>query len=187
MKKTRNGYFNYLEPEKGDLSWDSVAWALSGTARFGGSLKYLTTVGQHSLHVYFAAASKYPDSPHLQWYALVHDAPEAYTGDLCRPWKNAMREMYPTHQFELEDKRIEKALFKEWGVSPSEETKLLVKELDTKCGEVEYFYGEKPEVVSKQIKDLYSMDRTSVYVQLKTNFALLSHVVKKNGEQEKVA
>lgn len=191
MKRTKNGYFDYLDPRSPecDLSWDSVAWSLSATPRFGASGKKLTTVGQHSLCVYFSTVQFHPNNLMAQFYALTHDAAEAYTGDMVKPWKNAMDEKYTcpddsyAPEYWLENNRIETALFDKWGVKPSEEDVDIVKGFDYGEGEVEYEYTYN----NRQLSDktfrhgVYSMSRDDVYLELVKNFNLCYYYL--TGEQ----
>lgn len=58
-----------------------IAHALAMQVRYNGHCKQFYSTAQHSVLV----ASKAP--PHLALRALMHDAAEAYTGDLIRPIK----------------------------------------------------------------------------------------------------
>lgn len=60
---------------------DDIAWHLSGIYRFTGLTRL--TVAQHSCLV----ADNVPEKDRL--WALLHDAPEAYVGDMASPLKHA--------------------------------------------------------------------------------------------------
>jgi len=65
-----------------------IAWGLSRQARFGGHTMTSTpySVAQHSI-----VMSCRPNSVKVQQYALMHDAHEAYIGDIQRPVKRRLR------------------------------------------------------------------------------------------------
>jgi hypothetical protein len=60
-----------------------IARQLSRICRYAGSTPRFYSVGRHSLLV----AELVPHDPALRLAALVHDAHECWTGDLCRPAK----------------------------------------------------------------------------------------------------
>lgn len=73
--------FDLLAPRAELVSTLDIAHALSQVARFNGHTRHHYSVAQHSLLV----ASIVP--PGLQLTALLHDATEAYVGDMVRPLK----------------------------------------------------------------------------------------------------
>ena len=70
------------KPRMQDIDIRDVAHHLSLLCRFNGACSYHYSVAQHSLLV----ASILP--PHLQFWGLLHDGPEAYYGDIIRPFKH---------------------------------------------------------------------------------------------------
>ncbi len=71
-----------LNPKKEDIDIIDIAHSLSMICRWGGHTKQFYSVAQHSVLVSLLC----PDN--LQLEGLMHDATEAYIGDLVRPIKN---------------------------------------------------------------------------------------------------
>lgn len=77
--------FYFQDPKPEDFSLVDIAHALAQTPRFGGHCRFHYSVAQHCL-----AMADMLDTPEEKLYALLHDASEAYIGDLPRPIKRAM-------------------------------------------------------------------------------------------------
>lgn len=75
-----------LDVREEDVYVEDVARALSMVCRFGGHLSDFYSVAQHSVHV----SRLVP--PELALTGLMHDAQEAYLGDMVRPLKRMMPE-----------------------------------------------------------------------------------------------
>lgn len=71
-----------------DVCIEDIAHSLSHICRFNGNCCEFYSVSQHSIYV----ASLLP--PEFKFVGLMHDATEAYCGDMIRPIKSAM----PTYQ-----------------------------------------------------------------------------------------
>lgn len=71
-----------LDPDS--ICIEDIAHALSNTARFGGHLDKMYSVAQHSIYVALLC------SPENRLAALLHDASEAYIGDMPSPFKKLM-------------------------------------------------------------------------------------------------
>jgi hypothetical protein len=77
-----------LEAAPGDIDLEDVAHALSNLCRFGGHTRVFFSVAQHSCLVADAVAAA-GGSPEETLWALLHDAAEAYLGDLAHPLKHS--------------------------------------------------------------------------------------------------
>lgn len=97
-------YFNLLNPCPEDVRIDDIAHALANLCRFGGHTRRFYSVAQHSLLV----AELVP--PGLAFQALLHDAAEAYCGDMVSPLKMCVPG-YVTIQ-----KRIEAAIAERFNI-----------------------------------------------------------------------
>jgi uncharacterized protein len=83
---TYNGHaFDIFNPDSWVFDLDEIAQALSNTCRFGGHVEFYS-VAEHCIRV----AHHLEDegfSAHTQLIGLMHDAIEAYIGDIPRPIK----------------------------------------------------------------------------------------------------
>lgn len=73
--------FFLLSPTPESIAIEDIAHALSMICRWGGHTKKFYSVAQHSVHV------SYLLTPDLALQGLLHDATEAYVGDVVRPLK----------------------------------------------------------------------------------------------------
>lgn len=72
-----------IDPRPTEIDIQDIAFSLSNICRFGGHVEFYS-VAEHCCHIYDAA----PD--HLKMLGLLHDATEAYLGDMVRPLKQQM-------------------------------------------------------------------------------------------------
>ena len=73
-----------LDPRPEEVCIEDIAHALANICRFGGHCKRFYSVAQHSILVADLVAQV---EPQFRLAALLHDAPEAYIGDMVRPLK----------------------------------------------------------------------------------------------------
>lgn len=75
--------FDLLDPDPDQVDIRDIAQGLSHQCRFNGHCKMFYSVAEHSM---LASTAASPDRE-LAKYALLHDAAEAYLGDIVRPLK----------------------------------------------------------------------------------------------------
>lgn len=74
--------YNLYAPDPKDIDILDIAHALAYSNRFNGHGRWFYSIAQHSIHV----SDLLPTELRLQ--GLMHDAAEAYTGDVIRPLKS---------------------------------------------------------------------------------------------------
>jgi hypothetical protein len=105
---------NVLEPEPGMISLDDVARSLSHICRYNGHVPHFYSVAEHSVRVAWWLRIE-GCSLEIQLTGLLHDAAEAYVGDMVRPLKRSF--VGVTHQ-QVEDKVAEALHSQLGGVYP---------------------------------------------------------------------
>lgn len=65
-----------------------IAHSLARLCRYNGHVGYFLSVARHSILVAGRLAHLYPFEPELAFHGLLHDAAEAYLGDMVRPLKH---------------------------------------------------------------------------------------------------
>lgn len=86
---TSEGIFNYSEPLPEQVTEKDISIALSRQPRYGGHTYGFYSVAQHSVAV--AKLLEAWDEPEdIQFHGLMHDAAEAYCGDVPRPLKRKL-------------------------------------------------------------------------------------------------
>lgn len=82
MQTVGGKQFYYRDPRPEDISIEDIAHSLSHICRFNGHTKLFYSVAEHSINV----CNEVKD-PEFKLCALLHDAHEAYVGDLISPMK----------------------------------------------------------------------------------------------------
>lgn len=86
MIATASGYFDLNNPRPCDVDLRDIAVALSRINRFTGHGRGVVSVARHSVNCYIEAVLRGLPAEHSR-LALMHDAAEAYVGDVSRPLK----------------------------------------------------------------------------------------------------
>lgn len=77
-------HFNLINPYPGQICIDDIACGLSNICRFTGQLNEFYSVAQHSV------LASHIVLPEFAFEALMHDAQEAYLGDVSSPLKGLL-------------------------------------------------------------------------------------------------
>ena len=158
--------FNLLNPQPEMILLEDIIHSLSLINRFNGAAKFPYSVAQHSLYV----ASLLPDE--LKLHGLLHDAPEAYVGDMVSPLKKIMS------QYKEVEARISKVVANVFGLSYPAPLEIKKADLAVLSAEREQvlnpsygpWYKDFPlpadihieEMSWSQVKDLYSSELQSL-------------------------
>lgn len=97
-------YFNFMDPQNSEITITDIAHGLSNICRFNGHVKSFYSVAQHSVAVSLLVPAEYA------LVGLLHDATEAYIGDVTRPLKR----MIPGYT--RIERLVEKAIFDRFGL-----------------------------------------------------------------------
>ncbi len=132
-KETFSGRrIDLLYPDPAQIVLPDIAKGLSGTNRFTGHTLHIENVARHSIYVMMLVEELYPDDHLLIALALAHDVHEAYTGDISRPMKLALREL-GCEALDLIEALVQGTCLIALGLPPpTEAQKVIIKAADTR-------------------------------------------------------
>jgi hypothetical protein len=119
-------YFDLRAPKAEDVTINDIAGALSKICRFGGQTPRFYSVAEHCCHCYDAAVAD-GLSYEIAKLALLHDAAEAFVGDIVKPLKNMLVE-FAWIESGVQS-AIEQAFLIEWDVDKINEVKRIDREI----------------------------------------------------------
>ncbi|MGY8666255.1 hypothetical protein Q3C01_28440 [Bradyrhizobium sp. UFLA05-109] len=97
-------WFDFCAPASSDFTIEDIAHGLANTCRYSGQCDDFYSVAEHSILV-----SQVADG--CEFEALLHDAAEAFVGDITRP----LKQMLPDYKkIEIE---VERAILDRFGIS----------------------------------------------------------------------
>lgn len=122
----RGQYFDFLNPHLNEFDIRDIAHALSNVCRFAGHTREFYSVAQHSVMVarICMRTARPADVIDYGRAGLLHDAAEAYIGDITSPLKQLLPD------YKVIEQRIEAALFNAFGIDSLPEQTKLVKHAD---------------------------------------------------------
>lgn len=130
--------FDIMNPRIEDIRIEDIAHSLSLINRFGGQSPIPWSVARHSLYVYYAA-DQLKLSPDECGWALLHDAAEAYLGDIIRPLKKTVL----FQEYHRLESQLTALIAQTFGLSPT--IPATIKDLDNRM-----LYTEKIHVLKSQ-------------------------------------
>lgn len=118
---------NFADLDESKINILDIAHRLSNINRFNGGTLTPYSVGKHCITVFKEAHNQQPNNIKLQLYALLHDATEAFMGDMVSPLKVSQ------DKFSNLENKLLHVIYEKLGIEsllPSEQDKSVVNSID---------------------------------------------------------
>jgi hypothetical protein len=144
--------FYPLDPEPGAIRIEDIAHALARISRFNGhtSGDYAYSVAQHSVVVSTLVGLTDPDQALV---GLLHDAEEAYLGDIARP----LKELPEYDEIRQCGERLRERIFRQFGLEPLLSAAVKAADQQALATEIRDFMPAKPVIWGKWLVDVEPM------------------------------
>ncbi len=113
-----------LHPDPDQITIEDIAHALSNLCRFTGHVLPFYSVAQHCIEMSWLVAQ-----PSLKLTALLHDAAEAYIGDVSSPVKRYLS--VESSAFSDLSTRLQNTIYTKYNCVPDKATEKLIKQVDS--------------------------------------------------------
>lgn len=131
-------YFNFLEPDPLLIDIRDISTGLSNTCRFGGQCKRFYSVAEHCVLMSHIVPERFA------LIALMHDAAEAFTGDIPKPLKQLLPD------FAVIEERVEFAVSQAFGIPVKLPPEIKTADRQMLCAEQMQVMGNSDEWVHTQ-------------------------------------
>lgn len=127
-----------VNPQPDQIELEDIGRGLANKSHFAGQLRNYFSIAEHSLMVFDLLPENLKADPEMALTALLHDASEAYLGDMVKPAKVLLPE------FVILENRLQAAIFSKFNLNI--EDILKVKPQDKISQEIEHlaFYKNTP-------------------------------------------
>lgn len=122
-------HLDLTDPSADEIHAEDIAHGLALTCRYGGQTRRFYSVAEHSVLTYDLARHLGLE-PEAALAVLLHDAPEAYLGDIVTPLKHAMRPENGRSPYDHANDLLEVAIGKRFDIAPSAFSSPDVKRVD---------------------------------------------------------
>ena len=145
MHLTSGGILDLADPDPALINFGDIITSLSRQARYNGQGRFFYSVAEHSLMVCQLVMQRHPCRQNIGLWmaALLHDAHEAYIGDITKPMQALLGEDAAA-QREKVCARLDQAIFARAGIfCPTEAEAAIIKQADRDMTviEIEALFG----------------------------------------------
>lgn len=150
--------FDLLDPRPEMVEIKDIAHALAHQCRYNGHTSHFYSVAQHSVLVSNALETVGSDRELLLW-GLLHDAAEAYVGDLVSPVKRLLRLKAGgatlASDFDRVEAQIQGVIVQKYGLGPNEPAEVTEYDLRLLATERRDLFGQCPRDWQLKYEPLY--------------------------------